>query len=46
VRSDAAGWGRAAARALLDHIDGQSADVELPPARLVVRASTSGRRTP
>jgi len=46
VRSDAAGWGRAAARALLDHIEGRSADVELPPARLIVRASTSGRRAP
>jgi LacI family repressor for deo operon, udp, cdd, tsx, nupC, and nupG len=46
VRSDAAGWGRAAARALLDHIDGRAADVDLPPARLVVRSSTTGRRTP
>jgi DNA-binding LacI/PurR family transcriptional regulator len=46
VRSDAAGWGRAAARALLDHIDGRGADIELPPARLIVRASTSGRRAP
>jgi LacI family transcriptional regulator, repressor for deo operon, udp, cdd, tsx, nupC, and nupG len=46
VRSDAAGWGRAAARALLNHIDGRGVDVDLPPARLVVRASTSGRRAP
>ena len=44
VRSDAAGWGRAAARTLLQHIDGRADDVELPPARLVVRASTTGRR--
>jgi DNA-binding LacI/PurR family transcriptional regulator len=44
VRSDAAGWGRAAARVLLEHIEGRGADVELPPARLVVRASTTGRR--
>ena len=44
VRSDAAGWGQAAARVLLEHIDGHAQDVELPPARLVVRASTTGRR--
>jgi DNA-binding LacI/PurR family transcriptional regulator len=42
VRSDPFGWGRAAARTLLDLIDGKrAADVEMPPARLVIRASTA-----
>ena len=41
VRSDPFGWGRAAARTLLDLIDGNhAADVEMPPARLMNRAST------
>lgn len=42
VRSDAVGWGRTATRVLLDSIDRPHADVELPPASLVVRASTAG----
>ncbi len=42
VRSDPFGWGRAAARTLLDLVEGKPvADVEMPPARLVVRASTA-----
>lgn len=42
VRQDAMGWGRAAARALLDLVEGGPVgDVELPPARLVVRRSTA-----
>jgi DNA-binding LacI/PurR family transcriptional regulator len=42
VRTDPFGWGRAAARTLLDLIDGKpAADVEMPPARLVLRASTA-----
>jgi LacI family repressor for deo operon, udp, cdd, tsx, nupC, and nupG len=40
VRSDPVGWGRTATRALLDAIEGRPADVELEPARLVVRDST------
>jgi LacI family repressor for deo operon, udp, cdd, tsx, nupC, and nupG len=45
VRSDPVGWGRTATRALLDAIEGRTADVELEPARLVVRESTQQRRT-
>ncbi len=42
VRSDAFGWGSAAARTLLDLIDGKPvADMEMPPAQLVIRASTA-----
>ena len=41
VRSDPVGWGRTATRALLDTIEGRPADVELEPARLVVRDSTA-----
>jgi LacI family repressor for deo operon, udp, cdd, tsx, nupC, and nupG len=41
VRSDPVGWGRRATRALLDAIEGNPADVELEPARLVVRDSTA-----
>ncbi|WP_338090633.1 LacI family DNA-binding transcriptional regulator [Planosporangium thailandense] len=42
VRTDAFGWGKVAARTLLDLIDGKpGADVEMPPAQLVVRASTA-----
>ena len=40
VRSDPVAWGRTATRVLLDAIEGRPADVELEPARLVVRAST------
>ena len=40
IRSDAVRWGRTATRALLDAIEGRGGDVELPPAQLVVRAST------
>lgn len=44
VRSDPFGWGRAAARTLLDLIDGNhAADVQMPPARLMIRASTARR---
>ena len=43
VRSDPVTWGRTATRVLLDAIDGRAADVELEPARLVVRASTERR---
>lgn len=40
--NDPAGWGVAAATALLRLVeDGEAADVSLPPARLVVRASTA-----
>ncbi|WP_426623701.1 LacI family DNA-binding transcriptional regulator [Leifsonia sp. McL0607] len=40
--NDPAGWGIAAATALLRLVeDGEPADVDLPPARLVVRASTA-----
>jgi DNA-binding LacI/PurR family transcriptional regulator len=45
VRSDPVGWGRTATRVLLDAIEGRVADVELEPARLVVRASTQERST-
>jgi DNA-binding LacI/PurR family transcriptional regulator len=41
VRTDPFGWGQAAARTLLDLVQGNSsADVEMPPAQLVIRAST------
>jgi LacI family repressor for deo operon, udp, cdd, tsx, nupC, and nupG len=43
VRSDPVEWGRTATRVLLDAIDGRAKDVELEPARLVVRASTERR---
>jgi DNA-binding LacI/PurR family transcriptional regulator len=42
VRTDPFGWGRTAARALLDLIDGRSVgDIPTEPAQLVVRASTA-----
>jgi DNA-binding LacI/PurR family transcriptional regulator len=42
VRVDALGWGRAAARALLDLVEGtEVGDIALPPARLVIRRSTA-----
>ncbi|WP_328345570.1 LacI family DNA-binding transcriptional regulator [Micromonospora sp. NBC_00421] len=42
VRTDPFGWGRAAADALLDLIDGKpEADIPIPPARLIVRGSTA-----
>ncbi|MBC6460062.1 LacI family DNA-binding transcriptional regulator [Actinomadura sp. HBU206391] len=42
VRTDVFGWGQVAARSLLALINGESAgDVELEPARLVVRRSTA-----
>jgi DNA-binding LacI/PurR family transcriptional regulator len=42
VTTDVLGWGRAAATALLDLVEGNPvADVELPPAQLVVRGSTA-----
>jgi DNA-binding LacI/PurR family transcriptional regulator len=45
VRSDPFGWGRAAAATLLDLIDGKTgADVEMPPAWPVIRASTAAPR--
>ena len=44
VRSDPVQWGRTATRVLLDAIEGHPTDVELEPARLVVRASTEERR--
>jgi DNA-binding LacI/PurR family transcriptional regulator len=44
VRSDPVRWGRTATRVLLDAIEGRPADVELEPARLVVRTSTQERR--
>jgi DNA-binding LacI/PurR family transcriptional regulator len=41
VRTDAFGWGRAAAAALLSRVDGdQVSDIHLPAAKFVVRAST------
>jgi LacI family repressor for deo operon, udp, cdd, tsx, nupC, and nupG len=41
VRTDAYGWGRAAATTLLELLDGQQpADVHLAPARFIVRDST------
>jgi LacI family repressor for deo operon, udp, cdd, tsx, nupC, and nupG len=45
VRSDPVGWGRTATRALRDAIEGRPADVELEPARLVVRNSTAAPRS-
>ncbi|WP_344791860.1 LacI family DNA-binding transcriptional regulator [Gryllotalpicola daejeonensis] len=40
--NDPAGWGRASTQALLDLVErGQAADVPLPPAALIVRASTT-----
>jgi DNA-binding LacI/PurR family transcriptional regulator len=40
VHTDVAGWGRRAARSLLDLVDGAPAEaVELPPTRMVARAS-------
>jgi len=46
VTTDVVGWGRAAATRLLELIDGRTpAAVDLPPARLVVRASTAPPRT-
>lgn len=42
VATDTLGWGRAAATALLDLVEGNTvADVELPEAQLVVRGSTA-----
>ena len=42
VRTDAVGWGRAAAECLLQLVDGASCpDVTLPPPELVLRASTA-----
>ncbi|MER6593186.1 LacI family DNA-binding transcriptional regulator [Micromonospora purpureochromogenes] len=42
VRTDPSGWGTVAARTLLDLVDGNGGpDVEMPPAQLVVRASTA-----
>ena len=42
VRTDPFGWGRTAARALLDLIDGGTTDdIPIQPAQLVVRASTA-----
>ncbi|MEH0825391.1 MULTISPECIES: LacI family DNA-binding transcriptional regulator [unclassified Micromonospora] len=47
VRTDPSGWGGVAARTLLDLIDGNGGpDVEMPPAQLVVRASTAPPPTP
>ena len=51
ARIDVPAWGRAATRLLLDLVEGQlegrpTADVELPPARLVVRGSTGATRRP
>lgn len=40
--NDPVGWGQAAATSLLEYVEtGQAPDVILPPARLVVRASTA-----
>ncbi len=42
VRSDASGWGSAAARTLLDLVAGNPVtDMEMPPAQPVIRASTA-----
>lgn len=42
VRTDPLGWGRTAAGSLLHLVDGDApGDVDLPPAQLVVRASTA-----
>ena len=47
VRTDAVGWGRAAAACLLRLVDGDPcSDVTLPPPQLVVRASTASPRAP
>ncbi|MCW3816361.1 LacI family transcriptional regulator [Micromonospora sp. DR5-3] len=47
VRTDPSGWGGVAARTLLDLIDGTGGpDVEMPPAQLVVRASTAAPPPP
>jgi DNA-binding LacI/PurR family transcriptional regulator len=41
VSTDVVAWGRAAATQLLEMVDGATVSpVDLPPARLVVRAST------
>ena len=41
VRQDAVAWGRAATRAVFDQVEhGRASDVELAPARLVIRGST------
>jgi DNA-binding LacI/PurR family transcriptional regulator len=41
VVQDAVAWGRAATRAVFDLVEhGEASDLELPPARLVVREST------
>jgi DNA-binding LacI/PurR family transcriptional regulator len=41
VTTDVVAWGRAAATRLLEMVDGREpSPVDLPPARLVVRAST------
>jgi LacI family transcriptional regulator, repressor for deo operon, udp, cdd, tsx, nupC, and nupG len=45
VRSDPVGWGRTATRVLRDAIEGRPSDVELEPARLVVRDSTAAPRS-
>jgi DNA-binding LacI/PurR family transcriptional regulator len=45
VAQDAVAWGRAATRAMFDLVEhGADDDVELPPARLVVRESTAPPR--
>jgi DNA-binding LacI/PurR family transcriptional regulator len=42
VRQDAVAWGRAATRAVFDQVEhGRASDVELAPARLVIRGSTA-----
>ena len=42
VTQDAMAWGRAAARAVFDLVEGESTDdVELEPARLIIRESTA-----
>ena len=47
VRTDAVGWGRAAAECLLRLVDGTACpDVTLPPPELVVRGSTAPPPTP
>jgi DNA-binding LacI/PurR family transcriptional regulator len=43
--NDPAGWGRVSTQALLDLVErGQAADVPLPPAALIARASTAAPR--
>lgn len=45
VSTDAFGWGQAAARRLLDAVEGRPGDnVSLPPPQLVIRASTAPPR--